>query len=142
MTEAPLPGNEPERLAALQAYEVLDTDPEEAFDDLASVAARICGTPIALVSLIDEHRQWFKARIGLDATETPRSVAFCAHARSHESPVASHVVRDEDGGKEQQRCFELCGIRLGRRDRSGPSLGTRTGGQASRMQEGAERMLG
>lgn len=80
MIEAPLARKEVERLAALKAYEILDTEPEEAFEDLVAVAARICGTPIALVSLIDEHRQWFKARIGLDVPETPREVAFCSHA--------------------------------------------------------------
>ena len=77
---APLPLDESARLAALQSYEVLDTPPEPAFDDLAQIAAMICGTPIALVSLIDGERQWFKARHGIDAVETARDVAFCAHA--------------------------------------------------------------
>jgi PAS domain S-box-containing protein len=72
--------NEIQRLLALQECAVLDTPPEEAFDDLVALAAHICGTPIALVSLIDEHRQWFKARHGLDFTETPRDVSFCTHA--------------------------------------------------------------
>jgi two-component sensor histidine kinase len=71
---------EADRLAALGSYEVLDTDTEADFDDLANVAARICGVPIALVSLVDDRRQWFKAAIGLDVKETPREVAFCAHA--------------------------------------------------------------
>ena len=71
---------ESERLALLRACGVLDTSPEPDFDGLVDLASAIAGTPIALVSLVDESRQWFKARHGLDATETPRSVAFCAHA--------------------------------------------------------------
>jgi anti-sigma regulatory factor (Ser/Thr protein kinase) len=72
--------DEATRLATLRSYRILDTDHEQAFDDLALLASRICGTPIALISLIDEDRQWFKAHVGLDVRETSRSVSFCAHA--------------------------------------------------------------
>lgn len=78
---APLPKNEAQRLARLHELAVLDTDPEALFNTLARLAASLCGTPIALLSLVDEHRQWFKANIGLaGVTETPRDFAFCAHA--------------------------------------------------------------
>src|SRR5262245_28375660 len=77
---AAVPEREAERLGALHEYRVLDTPPEDEFDGLARLAAQICGTPIALVSLVDAHRQWFKARVGMAVTETPREVAFCAHA--------------------------------------------------------------
>jgi diguanylate cyclase (GGDEF)-like protein/PAS domain S-box-containing protein len=77
---APLILDEPARLAALCRLDVLDTPPEPEFDDLTRLAAVVCGTPIALVSLVDACRQWFKSRHGLDAAETPRDVAFCAHA--------------------------------------------------------------
>lgn len=80
MPAAPLPPNEVERLAALRRYEILDTPPEAAFDDLVALAAHICGTPIALISLLDVDRQWLKAQAGLAVTETTREVAFCAHA--------------------------------------------------------------
>jgi anti-sigma regulatory factor (Ser/Thr protein kinase) len=68
------------RLAALRRYRILDTDPERAFDDLALLASRVCGTPIALITLVDADRQWFKSRVGLSTTETSRSVSFCSHA--------------------------------------------------------------
>ena len=80
MPAAPLPADEAERLAALRGYAILDTPPEENFDRIVRLACRLFSVPIALISLVDENRQWFKARQGLEATETPRDVAFCAHA--------------------------------------------------------------
>jgi GAF domain-containing protein len=77
---AAIPPDEAERLAALREYEVLDTPPEQVFDDLTWLASFICGTPMALVTLIDRHRQWFKSRVGFDSTESPRSESICAHA--------------------------------------------------------------
>lgn len=72
--------NEQDRLLALQSYQILDTLPEEEYNDLTELAAGICGTPIALISLVDKKRQWFKSDYGLGATETDRAYSFCAHA--------------------------------------------------------------
>ncbi len=96
MPAAAFPPDEAERLAALQAYEILDTDPEEAFDELTRLAAKICGTPIVLVSLVDEDRQWFKSRMGLDVDSTPRESSFCAHAILDQQ----HVLTVPDASKD------------------------------------------
>jgi signal transduction histidine kinase len=80
MRQAELPPNELQRLVSLSSYGILDTESELVFDELAELAANICGAPIALISLVDQSRQWFKAHIGVTATETARSVSFCAHA--------------------------------------------------------------
>ena len=72
--------NEEVRLATLHRYRILDTEPEQRFDDLALLASQICGAPMALITLVDADRQWFKSRVGVAETETPRSLSFCAHA--------------------------------------------------------------
>jgi diguanylate cyclase (GGDEF)-like protein/PAS domain S-box-containing protein len=88
---APLPRDEDARLATLQAYGILDTEPEERFDRLVRLVATLLDVPMATLTLVDRDRQWFKARIGVHRLETPRAVAFCAHAILAEEPL---VVED------------------------------------------------
>lgn len=87
-----VPGNEAQRLLTLESYHVVDTLPEESYNDLTRIASIICNTPIALVTFVDEKRQFFKSRHGLSASETPRDIAFCAHAIN--SPAELMIVED------------------------------------------------
>lgn len=80
MTSAVIPANEHSRQALLEALGILDTAPEDDYTDLVRVAAAVCSVPTAMVSLVDDERQWFKARIGMEPQQTPREIAFCAHA--------------------------------------------------------------
>lgn len=80
MLAAPIPDNDRERLAALRALLILDTPPEERFDRIVRFASEEFNVPTALVSLIDQDRQWFKARVGMDVCETARDISFCGHA--------------------------------------------------------------
>ena len=84
------------RIAALQKYAILDTDPEQAFDDLVLLASYICGTPMAMISLVDEDRQWFKSKVGVSMSETPRAIAFCDTAiRQPDIFVVPDTLNDE-----------------------------------------------
>lgn len=93
---AEIPSEEPARIAALRRYQVLDTAAEPAFDDITRIAAYVTKTPIALISLVDADRQWFKSKLGLGVPETPRDLAFCAHAilNPGETLVVPDATRD------------------------------------------------
>jgi GAF domain-containing protein len=80
MKQPPIPQNEAERLRSLREHQLMGTLPEAVYDDITRLATELCGTPISLLTFVDENRQWFKSKQGLEATETPREYSFCAHA--------------------------------------------------------------
>jgi len=93
------------RLAALSAYDILDTPPEDAFSEVVGLVSRICDMPVALVSLVEEHRQWFKARMGLDATETPIEQSICAHAILGDSVLEIEDTRTDPRSADNPLCM-------------------------------------
>ncbi|MES2829439.1 MAG: GAF domain-containing sensor histidine kinase [Bacteroidota bacterium] len=92
MSSFPVPDNENDRLRALESYQIMDTLPEIDLDELTQLASELCQTPVALVSLLDDHRQWFKSQFGIDAKETPKEQAFCSHAIL--KPKETMVIED------------------------------------------------
>src|SRR6476660_1598605 len=97
MIAPPRPQNEEERLSALLAYKILDSNPEKDFDDITRLASEICETPMSVITLLDEDRQWFKSKIGLDLDATSREVSFCGHAinRPDETFIVENAIEDE-----------------------------------------------
>ena len=92
----PVQRNEAARVAALQKYAILDSEPEQGFDDLTLLASWICRTPIALISLVDENRQWFKSKVGISVSETSRDIAFCSTAiQQNDVFVVPDALQDE-----------------------------------------------
>lgn len=83
------------RIAALNRYAILDSEPEESFDDLVILAAHVCKAPMALLSLVDDHRQWFKSKVGVEVRETPKEISVCAHAiQQHDLFIVPDMLED------------------------------------------------
>ena len=96
MEESSLSKNEDARIAALRDLEILDTPPEERFDRITKIAQILFDVPIALVSLVDVNRQWFKSCVGLSARETPRSMSFCSHAILEEDVMTIEDAKNDE----------------------------------------------
>ena len=101
MIKPKIPANENERQEELKSYSILDTLPEEEFDEITLLASQICGTPISLISLLDDKRQWFKSHHGTSITESAKDVAFCAHAINEED---KHLIVNDS--REDKRFFD------------------------------------
>lgn len=99
MKSAPIPANETKRLESLYRLQVLDTLPEREYEDIVTIASAVCDTPVALLSLVDRDRQWFKARLGFAPSETSRDISFCAYAILGEQVF---VVPDADADERFQ----------------------------------------
>ncbi|SKA14695.1 PAS domain S-box protein [Sediminibacterium ginsengisoli] len=97
MKNSPIPPNETERLAALRAYNILDTLPEKQFDRITELASIICNTPISLITLMDENRQWFKSKLGMEINETSRDIAFCRYTL-----LNSQILEVEDAANDER----------------------------------------
>jgi len=96
MEMPPVPSQETQRLEALRQYHILDTPAEQSYDDITALAAFICDVPIALISLVEDHRQWFKSKVGVTVDETSRDVSFCAHAIASKDTMIIHdALTDE-----------------------------------------------
>ncbi|SAK47694.1 diguanylate cyclase [Caballeronia arationis] len=108
----PKPANESARIETLRSLKILDTAPEERFDRLTRLAKRLFGVPIALVSLVDENRQWFKSCVGLEATETPRDVSFCAHAIAQDDILLIPDARADERFHDNPLVVDEPGIRF------------------------------
>jgi GAF domain-containing protein len=94
--KVPIPKDEPERLVDLRSYKILDTLPEDEFDNITLLASQICNTPIAVISLVDSDRQWFKSKVGISLSETSRDIAFCAHAiMQHDLFIVADASKDK-----------------------------------------------
>ena len=110
MIPANIPSNEAERLENLNSYNILDTLPEKEFDAITKIASGICNTPIALVSIIDEDRQWFKSNHGLNSKQTSRDVSFCAHGilKPDELFIVNDASKDERFSKNIEIKYFKC----------------------------------
>jgi len=104
--------SQPERLAALRSYDILDTPRETDFDDIVELASQICGTPISVVNLIDQHRQWFKAEVGLGARETPLETSICSHVILSEDFVQIEDTHADPRTADNELCMPDDGLRF------------------------------
>ena len=94
--KAPLPLNEKARLEALRRYQILDTEAEEAYDNITRLANHLCYTPVSMITMVDEDRQWYKSKMGVEMQQTPRDISFCAHAILDENMTVVPDMRQDE----------------------------------------------